>query len=142
MKNVDCFVAAKKTDIYIIKKRSAVLLTAFPLSMSLIGCSIPSELVPEISEERIIRSDQDEICLSDWEFSEGGVQAALRFEGDKANLSLTSGDISDEICGLAVIDNGTFIIFDNNDKYMFDYKLTGDKLTLGYEGEEAEFFRN
>ena len=102
------------------------------------GCDM-SEYYPWVIEgESVIRCESDEIKNASWEFSSGEISSKLTFDGDTAYFSISSGDISAEITGICVIDDGTMIILDELSDYCFDYKLHGHYLTLTYNGQSIE----
>ncbi|MBQ1388722.1 MAG: hypothetical protein IIY78_03755 [Clostridia bacterium] len=124
------------------KKSVMFKITTAAVTVTLLsGCDTKYEFLPEITEERLILSDQDEIYMSSWKSDDGCVFAELKFDGDTANLTLTSKDISDVISGLAIVENGQFMIFDDSSKYQFDYKLTGSTLTLEAYNNKITFHR-
>lgn len=70
----------------------------------------------------------------------GGAEVSLSFSDNTAKLTLKSGEDEITIDGLYVIDENSFIIFNQEFKqsYNFDYTVSGDKLTLGYCGNQIE----
>ena len=70
----------------------------------------------------------------------GGAEVSLSFSDNTAKLTLKSGEDEITIDGLYVIDENSFIIFNQEFKqsYNFDYTVSGDKLTLSYCGNQIE----
>ncbi len=90
----------------------------------------------------VINCNADEIKASSWDYTaENGMYAQLDFDEDRAIFTINNEDQSAIIDGLCVIDEKTLIILGTDDKYCFDYKLSGSTMTLSYEGKSVEFSR-
>ena len=70
----------------------------------------------------------------------GGAEVSLNFSGNQAELKLKSGEDEMVINGLYVIDDSSFIIFNQEFKqsYNFNYTVSGNKLVLDYCGKQIE----
>ena len=85
--------------------------------------------------------ESDELTSENWHgVLKGGAEVILSFSDNTAKLTLKSGEDEITIDGLYVIDENSFIIFNQEFKqnYNFDYTVSGDKLTLGYCGNQIE----
>lgn len=70
----------------------------------------------------------------------GGAEVSLNFSDNQAELKLKSGEDEMVINGLYVIDDSSFIIFNQEFKqsYNFNYTVSGNKLVLDYCGKQIE----
>lgn len=70
----------------------------------------------------------------------GGAEVSLEFSDNTATLKLKSGEDEINLNGLYVIDDTTFIIFNQEFKqsYSFNYTVNGDTLVLEYCGNKIE----
>ena len=90
---------------------------------------------------QIIKNTADEIRLNKWKAKlKSGSIVTLKFKEDSADFNISSKDKKSDVklCGLCVIDSENIMIFDDNDNqnYVFSYKVKDNKLVLNYdEGE-------
>ncbi len=83
-----------------------------------------------------------ELTECDWiAENKGGARAELCFEGEKATLTLESGDLKKEISGKYVADEKSFIIFvpELSYNYKFDYTPSCSTLEVTYNNMTIDF---
>ena len=67
-----------------------------------------------------------------------GYKVSLEFEENNAAFEINGDKVGSKISGVSIVSEDTFVICDEKTKetYAFSYALTGDKLTLTYDGFE------
>lgn len=71
---------------------------------------------------------------------DGGAEVSLEFSDKTAQLTLKSGEDKITINGLYVVDDSSFVIFNEEFKqsYIFNYTVNGSKLMLDYCSNQIE----
>ena len=120
-------------------RKSAAIINIIKTTVILILCGAISAFCLCGCGAAVISCNSDEIKASSWDHTaENGMYAKLDFDEDRAIFTIQNEDQSATIDGLCVIDEKTLIILGADDKYIFDYKLTGSTIMLSYEGKTIE----
>lgn len=87
------------------------------------------------------RGNTYELTRYSWfaKFDNGG-EVRLKFDGERASLTLKNGKEQDAVRGRFIADDTAFVIFDRDvsRNFAFDYVPRGEKLDLTFEGNTIE----
>lgn len=111
-------------------KKFVALLLLFPLLLG--GCAGSTQ------------GNDYELTHDSWQASpDGGGTLTLRFEGERAALTMENGGDAAVIEGRVLVDSQCFVIFDEDAlcNYRFDYVTRGGLLDLTYEGNTVELHK-
>lgn len=84
----------------------------------------------------VVTGSADELCMYSWKGeTDGGVSAALQFDGMQGSLAVEYPDTSMDISGFCIVSDDSLIICDDQTgfDYTFGYKLYGDRVELSFD---------
>ena len=95
---------------------------------------------------QVIESVSDELRFNRWKAeNENGTQIFLSFDLNRAEMEFVGADeeASGIITGPCIVSDSGFIITDTSmgEIFYFTYTLSGDKVTVEYQGQKIEFFK-